>query len=247
MTRKIDIDRMRVASPCNVGWDSMVGDNRARHCGSCDRHVYNIVGLTRSEIESLVENTEGRLCVRMYQRQDATVLTEDCPVGLRLIRKRVATLAGAALSALLGLVSVGHGQKPPDISSSNVTITKVDSEKGEISGVVVDPNGAVIPGVQVELRDKKRKVRTVEANSDGVFTIGRIQPGKPYHLIVKFSGFKKTRVENLEVIAGQRITLDVLLEPAGREVVVGLFHAEPEPLIAEPTQVASRIFKGKAS
>ncbi|MDI1241890.1 MAG: hypothetical protein PSX80_08225, partial [bacterium] len=105
MAPKIDIDRMRVASPCHVDWDSMTGDDRARFCGSCDRHVYNVVGLTRPEIESLVENTEGRLCVRMYQRPDATVLTEDCPVGLRLIRKRVATFAGAALSALLGLVS----------------------------------------------------------------------------------------------------------------------------------------------
>ena len=85
----------------------MHGNDRARFCGSCDRNVYNIVGLSRGEIESLVETTEGRLCVRMYQRADETVLTQNCPVGLLAVRKRVTTLAGAALSALLGLVWVG--------------------------------------------------------------------------------------------------------------------------------------------
>jgi hypothetical protein len=94
----------------------------------------------------------------------------------------------------------------------------------------------VIPGVEVQLREKKRKVRTVKTNSEGVFTIDRIQPGQPYHLIVKGSGFRKARVENLEVKAGQKLTLDVLLEPTSREVVVGLFSTEPESLSVEPTQ-----------
>ena len=37
--------------------------------------------MTEEEALKLVEEREGRLCVRFYQRRDGTVLTTDCPVG----------------------------------------------------------------------------------------------------------------------------------------------------------------------
>jgi hypothetical protein len=36
-----------------------------------------------AEAERLVVEKEGRLCVRFHRRADGTVLTRDCPVGLR--------------------------------------------------------------------------------------------------------------------------------------------------------------------
>jgi len=46
--------------------------------------VFNLSAMTRGEAERLVQNKgEGRLCVRFFRRADGTLLTEDCPVGLR--------------------------------------------------------------------------------------------------------------------------------------------------------------------
>ncbi len=96
------LEGVRVAAPCPADWDRMVGDERARFCDRCSLHVYNLSGMTRREAEALVTNAEGRLCVRYYSRPDGTILTQDCPVGLRAIRQKVTRVAGAFLSAVLG-------------------------------------------------------------------------------------------------------------------------------------------------
>ena len=245
MAQKLDVGRMMVASPCRVGWDSMIGDDRARFCGSCDRQVYNIVGLSRSEIETLVENTEGRLCVRMYQRADATVLTADCPVGLRLIRKRVATFAGAALSALLGLVSVGFGQKPEDCLDSRTKVVdrvKIDSQGGEIFGLIVDMNGAVVPGIDIKLRLEKRLVAKVRSDTEGNFTIPDIDPSEKYSLRVEGQqGWKKQSIEGIKVNSGEKLSYSLCLQPDTVYEVVGLY-GQPSEFSPDGINVTDRTF-----
>ena len=97
------LDHVRVASPCESDWDQMIGDEHARFCGQCSLNVYNLSSMTRSEAESLIARTEGRLCVRFYRRRDGSIITKDCPVGLRAVRRRVSYLAKAIVSMVLGL------------------------------------------------------------------------------------------------------------------------------------------------
>jgi hypothetical protein len=49
--------------------------------------VYNLSGMSRVEAESLIQSKEGSLCVRFFQRADGTIITDDCPVGLRVVRR----------------------------------------------------------------------------------------------------------------------------------------------------------------
>jgi hypothetical protein len=95
------LKNVRVASPCNVDWNQMLGDDRARFCGQCNLNVYNLSDMTRSEAELLIGNKEGRLCVRYYKRKDGSIITRDCPVGLRAIRRRMSYIARAVSSATL--------------------------------------------------------------------------------------------------------------------------------------------------
>jgi hypothetical protein len=44
---------------------------------------------------------EGRLCVRFYRRRDGTILTNNCPVGLRALKRRASKVASATLSAVV--------------------------------------------------------------------------------------------------------------------------------------------------
>ncbi len=100
------LSRVKIASPCPVKWDDMqaVGDGeQVRHCDQCDLNVYNLSAMTADDAEALLVAHEGeRLCAGFYRREDGTVLTRDCPVGLALVRAKLARVVARA-SAVLGL------------------------------------------------------------------------------------------------------------------------------------------------
>jgi hypothetical protein len=99
------LNNIKIASPCSQDWEAMLGDNRKRFCGECKLNVYNLSGMTKAEAEQLLINSEGRLCVRFYQRVDGTVLTQDCPVGWAAFKKSVSKTATAAASLVFGIIS----------------------------------------------------------------------------------------------------------------------------------------------
>jgi len=107
MTRRLPIlEDIKIATPCSADWNAMTGDAQVRFCGQCSLHVYNLSAMGRDEAEALIARTEGRVCVRLYKRQDGTVITQDCPRGLERVRRRMRIIAGAVagvLSAYLGL------------------------------------------------------------------------------------------------------------------------------------------------
>lgn len=97
------LNNIKIASPCQADWNEMYGDNRKRFCGDCKLNVYNLSGMSRDEAESLIQNAEGRLCVRFFQRADGTVITEDCPVGWARVKQRTAVFVTAAFSMVMAL------------------------------------------------------------------------------------------------------------------------------------------------
>ncbi|HEV2864728.1 MAG TPA: hypothetical protein VGX48_27260 [Pyrinomonadaceae bacterium] len=138
------LDHVRVAAPCPADWDRMVGDDRARFCNQCSLHVYNLSGMTRREAETFVSNAEGRVCVRYYRRRDGTILTKNCPVGLRAIRQKVSRVAGSVLSAVLGFYTgawlhVGLGGKEPSVTMGATATAP------PLVPPVVDDRPAVVP------------------------------------------------------------------------------------------------------
>ncbi len=106
-TRLPLLERVAIAAPCPVAWDSMSGDERARFCGQCQKHVYNIASMTAEEAETFLRGAAGDACLRIYRRADGTVLTADCPVGARRRRRRraVTSLVGGGLVAAGALVA----------------------------------------------------------------------------------------------------------------------------------------------
>ncbi len=98
------LGELRIASPCNEPWDAMTGDEAVRFCGRCEKNVYNLSAMTRADAEALLAAKEGKLCVRFYQRADGTVLTADCPTGVRRRRVKVAAAAGAVAALAVGAI-----------------------------------------------------------------------------------------------------------------------------------------------
>lgn len=108
------LDQITIAAPCSARWEDMEGDDKSRHCDQCDLQVHNIAAMTRAEAESLIRSADGRLCARLYRRPDGTVLTEDCPVGLRRIARVTSRgghrLVGAFVLAIVGTVCLATGR-----------------------------------------------------------------------------------------------------------------------------------------
>src|SRR3954452_14178214 len=93
-----------------------------------------------------------------------------------------------------------------------------DLDTVTISGRVMDQNGAVVPGaeVQVTLIKTDRK-RTITTDSEGRYRLIQLEPGI-YVVRVSFLGFATQELTNVTTVSGQSLQLDATLLPS--DVVV---------------------------
>jgi hypothetical protein len=95
--------RIRSASPCEASWEKMIpprgteeiAGDKVRRCAECGRNLYNLSAMTEAESLRLITLLERVPLERLYRRTDGSVLTADCPVGLR------AQLRSACVAALI--------------------------------------------------------------------------------------------------------------------------------------------------
>jgi hypothetical protein len=146
MTKRYDnpIENLKIASPCSQDWDAMTGDSRKRFCGECKLNVYNLSDMTRYDAENLLRLSEGRLCVRYFQRPDGTVLTQDCPVGWARVRRRLSLAATAAFGlflSLLGTVGVmsAFGRKSV-VMGEMIPYTTPTPDREPLMGAIAIPS-----------------------------------------------------------------------------------------------------------
>ena len=123
MKMTINVDDIQVASPCNARWNDMNGDERARFCGQCSKHVFNLSAMTRTEITTLIREKEGKFCGRFYRRTDGRMLTADCPSRLRRIRERMAKIGGALCALVFSVMGCSSRQANQNQSEMEDVIT----------------------------------------------------------------------------------------------------------------------------
>src|SRR5436190_8213881 len=83
---------------------------------------------------------------------------------------------------------------------------------GEISGVVVDPSGSVVPGVTVTVTNPATNaVRSAQTNEAGLYTIRALPPGA-YSLKAEIPGFRTVERRDIEVQVGSVNRIDVSLQ-----------------------------------
>lgn len=130
-----------VASPCAVDWDSMSGDERVRFCGQCTKHVYNLSEMSKKDAEDLIAKSEGKkTCIRYYLRKDGSIMTEDCPVGLRVVRnglRKLSAAAAAFVSIIVSIVPTMAGTEKEDKTASDKASPKASEEPRRMMGEMV--------------------------------------------------------------------------------------------------------------
>ena len=105
----IDIDSLKVASPCSARWADMAGDERARQCALCKKNVYNVEGMALDEVRALIKGSETMPCLRLRRRKDGTVITSDCPVGRQAVWRRAAVAGLCGVFVLLSGLGMAKG------------------------------------------------------------------------------------------------------------------------------------------
>lgn len=83
---------------------------------------------------------------------------------------------------------------------------------GQLTGRVTDPSGAVVPGVQVTVKQTETGVtRTAETNNEGYYTATLLPPGG-YEILTQKSGFKTAKISAIDVRVNQVNRIDVALD-----------------------------------
>ncbi len=115
------------------------------------------------------------------------------------------------------------------------------ADAGSISGTVLDPSGAVVPGAAIVLRNAENGTqRTLTAGSDGGYSFAMIPAGR-YVIEVSFTGFASDREDDLEIGPDTSLRLDIQLTMASKtetievssdQSMAGLLSTESNDLIS---------------
>ncbi len=84
--------------------------------------------------------------------------------------------------------------------------------KSELIGEVRDQNGALVPNSRITLTDVSTDQTSSKISPDGTFIVTNLKPGI-YNVAVEARGFKQSLREGVQLATGERVRMDVVLEP----------------------------------
>ena len=91
---------------------------------------------------------------------------------------------------------------------------------GSLTGTVVDPQGAVVPGAAVVVKSSATGQEfTAKTNDEGVFTIPVLTSGL-YTATISVKGFKQSKVTEIKIDAGKPSSFNVALEVGSQDQTV---------------------------
>ncbi len=115
--------------------------------------------------------------------------------------------------------------------------------RGTISGRIVDPQQAVVPGVSVVATqvDTGSKYTTI-SSGDGQFTLPFLLQGR-YRIEAELAGFKRYVRESIQVSTNERVTLDIVLELGGTNETVTI--SADAPLVNSATASTGQVINSR--
>ena len=222
------LDHLRIATPCQREWEGMTGDERVRHCTSCDRKVYDVAAMTRDEIAQALGESEGRLCARLTRRSDGTLVTRDAAPPRPMPRSRAATAAGAMLLSSVALAAgcASGAKAPPPRLHVRMQLERAPAAAAAASSAafegVVRMNGSPRPGVAVTLRNEvTRAERSVVSNAEGAFRVDGLSDGF-YAVEMQLDGLERVSVTLVFLRRGEVTRASAIAElQTGQSVLLG--------------------------
>lgn len=120
------------------------------------------------------------------------------------------------------------------------SLSQAQATTGLIQGTVVDPNGAVVTGASVNVKNINTGFeRTVTSNSDGFFTAPLLPLGT-YRVTTSATGFTNSILENVEVTIGNTLNLNVSLKVGGTAETVDV-SSESDAVDTARTELSTQV------
>lgn len=114
---------------------------------------------------------------------------------------------------------------------------------GAVRGTIVDPTGAVIPGVKVTARNVETEAEfSADTNDEGIFIIENLPAGK-YEISAEGSGFSRSVLTDVPVRSKLITEADMTLNAAGATMTVDVMSSAEGVTIIETT--SSMIGEGR--
>jgi Carboxypeptidase regulatory-like domain len=136
--------------------------------------------------------------------RDGTVLTQNCPVGLQAVTRRISRIAGAVFAFLAVNFTAGL-----PLFAQSYTRTNVSS--AGLSLGVVDPAGEPVANAEVTLKEPSRK-QTLHGRTDhhGRLVLSGLRAAR-YEMTVSAPSLRSLP-QTIELRAGEMLSLPVKLD-----------------------------------
>ena len=97
------------------------------------------------------------------------------------------------------------------LSLSALALGQSQASTGQITGVITDSNGAVVPSATVTIKNKGTgQEQTATSNDSGVYTFVLLQPGA-YSVSAKSANFSDTIIDNVVINVGRSVDVNITL------------------------------------
>jgi hypothetical protein len=115
------------------------------------------------------------------------------------------------------------------------------TERGAVlTGTVADQSGAVIAGATVTVTNAAGVKKTTVSDDKGIYAFRGLEPGV-YNLSVAAAAFKAYQADAINVAAGEPLTIDVSLFPAGTSTEINVEGSNAGAVETETSQVSGTI------
>jgi hypothetical protein len=190
------LEAIEVSSPCTQDWDSMHGNDEIRFCDHCVKHVHDLSAIRHKDVRKLIARSGGGICVRYTRRADRPDgRIETLKRKFHQITRQTGIAAGV-LGTSLTVSTLSYGQTttatpsdPNEGVTIELTVKENASPSGVVSGVVTDPNGAVINFALVTACTVDGAIcQSAPTTAEGFYELKNLPEGN-YRLKVDASGF----------------------------------------------------------
>lgn len=124
-------------------------------------------------------------------------------------------------------------------------LAQSQSTTGNIEGRVVDPNGAVVPGVSITAKNQDTGFsKTVTSDSDGNYIFVLLPPGSYKVDVAAAKGFAASTYNNVKVTVGAKTALEVEVKAGGSVNVVDV-NADGAGVELTRTSISNTIDEGR--
>ena len=147
----IFLDKVQLAYSCPLAWENLVGGERRRFCGECQKHVTNLSAMSRPAASAWLARNEGvSVCVRVEVDETGRSLHRPAPAAFAL----AALALGAAGCATDEDTSFDSGNRGPAevvtadnrANAANEEALTLHTEAGGVHQLLGEPPPVAVMG-----------------------------------------------------------------------------------------------------